>query len=354
MRFSELQKIKTQKELFKKSEVMRIERLPLYECYLQKYIDQDGCWGVEPYYMDTTYVATTGNFRFRFIEVEVNGDTVGVFFKYISMFGTVYIRLFREPISLSGNKENEALILATLYANNLFEKVVVPHFYAFDKSTHKPFDNDYFNNVEERCAHVSKSKFKSKHGINKLKSEYGITLKVNEYDVTQIMDLNNKWWELKNQTAEKDTLVEGLIKLQSQCDKIYILTWEYESKPIAVTMLADRHNGFCCSIQVNKNLSKTEHIKDEYLCCRLGHLVHYDTMMFCKEKGFKYAYISGDIGYMYLREYKSSNYNYVIDYYTLDKDEFIDVYRNQIGELPIITPVEVEPTIELTEQSLWE
>jgi hypothetical protein len=329
MKFNELKKITSQKELFNKSELMTMNRLAVYEQYLQKYIDRDGCYGVEPYYVDTFYISTTGNFRFRFIEVEFENDTVGIFFKYISMFGNVYVRLFREPVSLNGICENEMLVLNTLYENNLFKCVVVPHFYNIDKSKIKPFDNDYFNDVNERCEYISKGKFKSKHGINRLKNEYDIVFKVNNFNEDELNDLNNKWWETKKRTTQKDTLVEGLIKLSKQCDKIYILTWEYKSQPIAFTILTDRHNGYCCGIKVNKNLAKTGYIKDEFLCSKLGSLVHYDTMLFCKEKGFKYAYISGDIRHKFLRKYKSSNYKYIIDYYVVDRDEFMELYNKK-------------------------
>lgn len=330
MRFEELEKITTQKELFNKSEVMSIDRLTVYEQYIQKYIDRDGCYGVEPYYMDTTYIATTKNFRFRFIEIEFDNDTVGIFFKYISMFGNVYIRLFREPISINNVYENEKLVLNTLNSNELFKRAVVPHFYNFDKSKLKPFDNDYFNNVDERCKDVTKGKFKSKYGINKLKNEYEIVLKVNDFNKNDLNELNDKWWETRKRTSKKDTLFDGLIKLNKECDKIYILTWEYEGKPIGVTMLANRHNGYCCSIQVNKSLARTEYIKDEYLRGRLGRLMHYDTMLFCKEKGFKYAYISGALGeYSFLKEYKQSLYKNVINYYVLDKDEFMQIHKEQ-------------------------
>lgn len=325
----DLENIKTQKQLFDKSEVMNVENIDKYEKYLNILINKYGYEGVPPYYLDTVYVVATKNFRFRFVEISYNNDTIGVFYKYISMFGNTYIRLFREPISLQGNRDNEIKVFDILYNNNLFSKIVISDNLPKEIiSKYKAFDNEYFNIVKDRCKNLESSKWKSSHGINKLKQDENIVFKINDFKIEELKELNKLWWDYRGKN--KDTLFDGMLKLKTvdKLDIINILTWEYKGQLIGFAFIVNEYNGQYAKIKINKNIAITNIEINEFLEKHLAELIHYDTMSWCNQNGFKGVYIRGDINHKHLRSYKTKFYKNIINYYVLDaKDYYENIYK---------------------------
>lgn len=317
--------IKTTKELEQLSDTLHISDQSLYEEYLVEPIVYYGQKAFPYYGCDPYQIESEGNYRYKFIEIGFHDqDKIGLFFKTYNMYGKVGGYLWIKPFSSNGIKLHEELVFDHLYSNNLLESILIPEDLPnIDYSKlHKRLD-EYFCNVCDRYNEISKSKWRSKKGINRLKNEYNIKMQVNDYDPDQIQALRHYWWKLHGkQDVKFDKTIDFLLNLQG---KVIVLTWVTHDCTIGFTIISDYFpRNKCGRIIQNVNILKTEiDVFDDFLRAHLADLMHYDTINYMKEHNYNYAYIGDAYGSAkYLTEYKARNFKLHTYHYDLPISEY--------------------------------
>lgn len=308
--------IETTKDLEQLASTFHVAEQEVYEKYLIKPIQQYGYdafpyAGCDPYELESE-----SNYRYKFIEIKFDNDTVGLFFKTYNMYGKSGSYLWIKPISANDIKENEIEIFEHIKEKNLIMNSLIPQCIpTIDYSNLNKRNDEYYCNVEDRWATISKSKHRSKRGINKLRNDYHIEMKVNSFDPDQIQEQRYYWWKLhKKQNCKFDKAIDNLLNLpQNSKYPLWVLTWELEGKLLGFTIITTY---FPDELKIgriiqNTNLLKTElDTYDDFIRSHLADLMHYETIMFMKEKGYTYAYIGDAYGAgKFLAPYKERNYN---------------------------------------------
>ena len=310
--------IETTKDLEQLGETLFVADQDRYEQYLinplLKYgydaFPYDGC---DPYEMESSR-----NYRYKFIEIGFPNDSVGLFFKTYNMYGRTGSYMWIKPISKSNDFDNEKEVFEHILKHNLIENCLIPQCIPqIDYSNLNIRNDEYYCNTFERYKEISKSKFRSKKGINKLKNEYHIEMKVNDYDPDEIQLIRYHWWKLhKKQNNKFDKTIDALLNLPQ--DKRIVLTWELDGKTLGFTIVTEyfkgQHIGKYFRIIQNTNLLKTElDTYDKFIRAHLADLMHWDTIAYLdalsQETSQSYTYIGDAHGAgAFLKPYKARNF----------------------------------------------
>lgn len=331
IKFDYFKTLQTTRDLFDLSEMLHICDQDLYESYQRLILEDFGMdafpyAGADPYSLDCE-----SNYRYRFIEILMpDNDKVGIFFKMYAMYGNNGSYLWFKPISINRNFDNEIKVFTYLSQNKIIDNIEIPK--VFDNIYYKELNqrsDDYYCIVEERYKEVCRSKYRSAKGINKIKNSYNIIMEVNNFDSEEIQNLSFYWWKLhKKQNYPFDKHLQPMLDLPN--DKKWVLTWKQDDKLLGFTIITKHFKEIpVARIQHNRNLLKTEiDMNDEFLMAHLADYMHYDTIQFLHEQGYKYAYIGDAYGAgKFLAPYKARNYKHKVDNFDLPIDRFWDIYN---------------------------
>lgn len=323
--------ITEQRDMIGVSLKLRVNDQELYESYLIKIIDEYGYQAFPPQSTDPYFLESTNNPRYHFLEIDMlDGDSVGMFYKVYNWYGVDGSYLWFKPISLNGNVKNEQIILQHLVDNRLIDVLLIPEVFShinYKKLTQR--NDDYYCLVSERLQEINRSKYRSSKGINKLKNGYNIEMKINEFDSSELHELSYYWWKLHKRPNKKfDKYLDNLLMLPN--DKKWVLTWHLDGKLLGFSLITKHFKDIpVARIQHNRNILKTElDIGDPFLMRNLADYMHYWTMQFINDEGYKYAFIGDAFGSgKYLAPYKARNFNKRVDNFNLPIDRYMELYK---------------------------
>ena len=333
IRFNYFTQIQSDKELQELSEMLHVAYQDTYEFYQRKIIDKYGFnafpyAGADPYILEAE-----SNYRYRFTEILMpDGDKVAIFFKVYSMYGAHGSYLWFKPLSYNDNYDNEKLVFKHLSENNIINNIEIPK--VFHNINYKQLNqrsDDYYCFVAERYKEVNKSKYRSAKGINKIRNSYNIVFQVNEFDPDEIQKLSYYWWKLhKKPNYPFDKHLQPLLDLPN--NKRWVLTWKMDDKLLGFTLITKHFADIpVARIQHNRNILKTEvDTGDDFLLAHLADYMHYCTIQFLHDEGYKVAYIGDAYGAgRYLAPYKARNFKYKVDNYDLPICRYNELYEEE-------------------------
>jgi len=172
-------------------------------------------------YLDTfpEYGESSGNYRYRFIIIKIDEDFVFTNLKVIDPRNGSdrYFHIYH-PISLGGSIENEYIVMVKLSGFQFIRDIVTLN----DSGDFTEWCNNYYN-TKESCEYMFKSKWKSKHCINKMNSI--ISTEFIDYDngklSDEIMEFSERWESIRKDKSEKKS-DKKLISMMNKSDNMLI------------------------------------------------------------------------------------------------------------------------------------
>lgn len=321
--------------LFYIGEDFSIYKQSTYEKYQRIILDQYG-FDAFPYAGTDPYILQAeNNYRYKFMQIIMTDDSgketdrVGLFFKFYAMYGHHGSYLWFKPISLNKNLDNEKLVFDLINKYQLIKGILVPKVIpTLDYSKLKLRNDDYYCYVEERYKEINRSKWRSSKGINKLNNDFYISMNVNYYDPQELHKLSYYWWKLhKKQNCTLDKHLNNMLYFPDNMK--YVLTWKLNGQLLGFTIITTHFSDIpVARIQHNRNLLKTEIDPDlKILTQHLADYMHYKTIEFCHNKGYKVVYIGDAANGPYLKKYKSRNFNHVVQNYDLPISDYLELYK---------------------------
>lgn len=329
IRFEFFKEIQDQKQLVELSDTLHICDQDLYDKYLIKPVELWG-WGAFPYAgCDSYELESESNYRYKFIEIKFDDDTVALFYKVYNMYGKAGSYLWIKPISLNNNYIHEKLVFQHLVDGKLINVILLPEVIPnIDFKDLFIRNDEYYCNTEDRVAEISKSKYRSAKGINKLKNSYNIITKVNDYDPVELQNIRYYWWKLhKKQNNPFDKAIDNLLKVNN--GKIWTLTFEMNNEVLGFTIITSYFNNKAVRIIQNTNLLNTEIDKyDDFVNAHLADYMHYETMQFINSLHIPYTYIGDAHGAgKFLAPYKARNFKLHVFNHDLPIERYKELYK---------------------------
>jgi hypothetical protein len=140
--------------------------------------------------LDCVYGEASRNYRFRFIIVGVNDDYVLVPFKIVDPRSAKienYFTISYHPLSYNKNTESIKEVLKVLSSYECIHSIDIP---SDEKGSIR---NNYYN-LPENYRDICRSKWKSKHGINKLSNIIDV-----DYHSESLIDIEDKLRDMFSQ-----------------------------------------------------------------------------------------------------------------------------------------------------------
>lgn len=294
-----------------------------------------------PYYTMPTYSEYSKNHAHKYVIVEINGDSVLVLFKRISIMTTKYCRLIGTPISLNGNGWNELEVLKVLKENALVNQVWFTaddehrlNRVGIEKEDDTPVDYDYFSIVKFRRDYTNRGKWKSKRGVNKAINGGIYMARAESKDLDKMLDLDERWIDFKESikhNVEGKKRFQNIIKaLQDNINDEHIYAYNLWFKDVllgTIIFLSTHDSGTLIQV-VNKSLdrARNEDILDglddreyvEDMLKHIGGLLTYFSLIELSNLGIFDSYCAGGRDNKIL-EYKKIMNDGCIEYFKSSK-----------------------------------
>ena len=284
-------------------------------------------------YIDTfpEYGESSGNYRYRFLIIRVDDDYVFTNLKVIDPRNGAdrYFHIYH-PISLNKSAENEYIVLLKLSGFSFIRDIVTLR----DSGDFTEWCNNYYN-TKESCEYMFKSKWKSKHCINKLDSI--VSTEFIDYDNGQlseeIMEFSERWESIRKDKSEKKS-DKKLISMMNRSDTIRMCIMRVNDKIVAFNIAFIYLDKFVV-IHTAKYLSVGS---EEYLMDYLGvdfdtaKLIRYNLSAYIQfithkeylyDKTYEAFYYEGDTHLSWLRKYKQMFFRNIIFYKKIPINDYL-------------------------------
>ena len=185
--------------------------------------------------------------------------------------------------------------------------------------------NNYYNTLES-CSYMFKSKWKSKHCINRLKNIVSVEfLDYNNGAIEEeIIEFSERWENIKDDKSEKKS-DRKLLNMMNKSDNIRLMVMRVNEKIVAFNIVFLYLKSYAV-VHTAKYLSVgSEDYLMKYLCVSsdIAKLIRYNLSAFVqfitheeylKNKGYKAFYYEGDTHLSWLRNYKKMFFRNIIFY----------------------------------------
>lgn len=301
-----------------------------------------------PYYSMPTYSQYSGNHAHKYVIVEIDNDEVLILFKRISIMTTKYCRLIGIPTSLSGNTENEIKVLNILKENGLINQVWFTkdeesrlNTVGINKADVNPVDYDYFSVIDSRVQHISRSKWKSKRGINKAITGGIHMSKAKIEDLDKMVDLDERWINFKENCVKHNVEgkkrfknIIGALRKNIDDNNIYAYNLWFKDIIIGTIIFLSTHKSDVVIQVVNKSLdrARNEDILNglgsdreyvENMLKHIGGLLTYFSIMELNKIGISESYCAGG------RDKK------ILEYKKIMNDDCVEYFKSETFGLEI-------------------
>lgn len=314
MYYEDFFNIKDWKEIVAYSRMISIDDMDIVDIRARREINEDGYANILAFQLDPYYAVMGKNSKYRTLEIEFGDDTVYLFFKHVSFMKAQYIRVIGYPVSL-----NNYHLYSMRVFNSLIERNLIKQYIEVPQNEDDVTGYNFYNDIEEINEIISKSKFRSKNGINKYAQDFRLERSCLA-DISIIRELNKSWQSCKKHLTDK-RMVDGFLDYMIQNDQRlrYYTLW-YKDIIIGFTF-GDIVLNDLLQIVVNRNITvlddynfdlHTLMYKEELEERRkyLGAIHFYLLMKKLKEDGMKIAYIGGGAVSDKLLQYKSKFYKH--------------------------------------------
>jgi hypothetical protein len=270
------------------------------------------------------YGESSGNYRFRFVIIKVDGDYVLATFKILDPRTSKipnYFIISYPLISYNGNSDNEVKVLEAFKLYSSCVKAVISF------SNEGDFYNNNFYNMLKDFKEMDKSAWRSKKGINKLSKL--IDFKTGSEDIVgfeeAMVSLSTEWARIKKKKFSHKSDV-NLIHMARKSDNIKVFSFWYKGILVGFSIGVIMLEKYIClvttktiSIGDYEYLSKYLGEEDESIVKsmnkHLGSYVQYEIHKWClAENGLEAVYYYGDVRSKSLREFKTDYYKNIIYY----------------------------------------
>ena len=284
-------------------------------------------------YLDTfpEYGESSGNYRYRFLIININNDFVFINMKVIDPRNGAdrYFHIYR-PISYNGSIDNELEVLSKLSEFSFIKDMVI----LSSNGDFSEWCNNYYN-TKESCEYMFKSKWKSKHCINKIDNI--VSREFIDYDngilTDEIMEFSERWESIRKDKSEKKS-DKKLISMMNKSNSIRMLVIRVKGKIVAFN-IAFIYLSKYVVIHTAKYLSvgSEEYLMDyldidfdtaKLLRYNLSAYMQYITHKeYLVDKHYDAFYYEGDTHLSWLRKYKQMFFRNIIFYKKIPISEYL-------------------------------
>ena len=331
------------------TEFYKFKSIPMWETEAKEFIDfyniertqRYGIGGTLPAEFSHEYNKICHDGFRRVITIGYDGDRVIVIIKRVQMFQHIYNRIEGLPISMAGNTSIERCVLTQIAKCGLSTKISaleseseILKQWGFEFSE-KVDAYNYYSHIPTNFAHIDKSKWKHKKGINRMLAMKNLTMNFlqdqNAHDLRDIQILNDGFDKYKK---EVQNVPKGWHRLQKSMSKypywadnnVVCYLFRYKEIPVAfiVYILV---NGHLTHQIINKTigrnlheeyaLNEEEQIEFEEIKKRISAFTHYKTIQDMVRRGVMEGYFGGAFGKdgITLRTYKGIMNDHEIEHY---------------------------------------
>jgi hypothetical protein len=331
------------------TEFYKFKSIPMWEPEAKEFIDfyniertqRYGIGGTLPAEFSHEYNKICHDGFRRVITIGYDGDRVIVIIKRVQMFQHIYNRIEGLPISMAGNTSIERCVLTQIAKCGLSTKISaleseseILKQWGFEFSE-KVDAYNYYSHIPTNFAHIDKSKWKHKKGINRMLAMKNLTMNFlqdqNAHDLQDIQILNDGFDKYKK---EVQNVPKGWHRLQKSMskypywadDNVVCYLFRYKEIPVAFVVYI-LVNGHLTHQIINKTigrnlheeyaLNEEEQIEFEEIKKRISAFTHYKTIQDMVRRGVMDGYFGGAFGKdgITLRTYKGIMNDHEIEHY---------------------------------------
>lgn len=312
MDFNNFMKITNWKDIINNSRMVSVDDADIVDVISEREINSNGYSNILAFQLDPYYAVLGKNSKYRVLEIYHNEDIIYVYFKYVSFMKAQYIRLIGKPFSLLEDFSIEDEIFNHIIKYGLAKQII-------DYPTDKYTGYNFYNYLDEINDFISKSKFRSKNGINKYIDDFKL-VPTSYNDLNLINELNVYWQSSKKNLTDK-RLVNGFLNYYVIADKrLKYYSLYYKDFLIGFTF-GDIVLDDLFQIVVNRNITILDNDTLQSLFPSifnelnermkyLGAIHFYLLMRELKKDNMKIAYIGGGAVSDKLVQYKSKFYKH--------------------------------------------
>lgn len=204
-------------------------------------IHQYGSFVTKPFFLlSPTFNSITGEKRYRFVIVEINGNCFLLPYKVVNILNIRQIRIFCDYGIFKGNREFRKILSALLKLD--FVKIIMyGGVYCTERKPKKLVEyNDYYFDYSEKCDYYKSSRFRSSSYINKIESNKNFQVSYSSSENADDMMMVRDAWRLGEERRG--------IKINSKLD-FYTNKFFYSQKD-NIRFISIRYKGNIISLQV--------------------------------------------------------------------------------------------------------
>lgn len=311
------------KDIIEKFYALRVNELGVRGCY--------------PYSLNYMYNEMNGNHAHRYAIIEKDGDEIFVAIKKVDMFNIKYNRLIGLPISKQGDRYIEKVITAQLMNNGFISEVYIREDYLEDVFVADAYDTtiadeDFYTHIPTKFKEIDRSKFRSKHRINKCNRNELVEFRaLTPHDITSVKMLHADWKKLKadESSLHGGRLFNNFIKNfngYTVDENMLIYGLFYDDILLAFTVLAKTNDGYCYQL-INQSYNRKNEPYDmgrldnnqvgdlTKILTDIGQIFYYYYIKELNNKEFIGVTAAGTAGSKKLLTYKRNMNSNSIKYY---------------------------------------
>jgi len=298
--------------------------------FLKVKTDRHGYFGMPFYSLIPMYSECVGFKSSYYMNVEYKTDLIEVLFKDITM-GQSFIRLMGMPTSRNRRVLHELMVLDTLVKNKLINQIVVNETdierfsYRYNVEDDPPiYYEDFFMEVPLQWKYYSRSKWRSKRGINKAAKNSDLKfVALNHRDWEEMEELLHAWQDYKDDIGE-DIMYRQLVPnlMKKMCPQegslseffeayedrlsreVYAYGFKYKERLISVIMFCPLMGSKYMQQLVNYSIARCqpeyyENVCDEFLewlLPNLGASIMYHSTKILEFAGVQASFAAGNLG----------------------------------------------------------